>query len=191
MSEHATSALPGASFRGAVDIHEAGLTGMVTLRADLGAASVATAVQQATGCALPARRRLVRQGDMAVAWMSPDELLILCPHARAAALETDLTKALEGEFATAANLSDARAAFCISGAEWRGVLAKLCPVDFAALSVGELRRTRAAQVAMAVMVDAPDQVTVICFRSVAGYVFDLLSNAAASAAVRVSEPLSQ
>jgi sarcosine oxidase subunit gamma len=50
-------------------------------------------------------------------------------------------------------------------------------VDFVTLAPGELRRTRAAQVAAAFWREG-DGYTLVCFRSVAGYVMGLLSHSA-------------
>lgn len=180
MSETRTSALPAARHEGFVTVAEAGLQGMITLRGDLRSAAVAKAVKDATGSDLPAMRRIVQAGENAAAWMSPDELLILCPHDKAPAMEIALRAALTGEFATVANVSDARAVFSLTGAAWRDALAKLCPVDFSTLSAGDIRRTRAAQVAAAILVTGPDEVRLICFRSVAQYMFDILSSAAST-----------
>jgi sarcosine oxidase subunit gamma len=176
MSELATSALPGARYEGFVNVAEAGLHGMITLRGDL--AALAGAVQDATGCTIPNQRRVVQSGTNAVAWMSPDELLILCKYEAAPGLAASLAQALQGQFATVANVSDARAVFTVSGAMAKDALAKICPVDFGALREGDIRRTRAAQVAAAIWVSAPEEMTLVCFRSVAGYMFDLLSRAA-------------
>lgn len=176
MSDLAISALPGARFEGFATVAEAGLQGMITLRGDLGA--VAKALSDVTGCSLPATRKITQAGANALAWMSPDEVLILCPHDAAPAMEARLREALAGAFATVATVSDARAVFTVTGPAWRDALAKLCPVDFATLEVGDIRRTRAAQVAAAVLVTGPEEARVICFRSVAQYMFDLLSVAA-------------
>jgi sarcosine oxidase, subunit gamma len=54
---------------------------------------------------------------------------------------------------------------------------KISPVDFDALGLGELRRSRAAQVAAAFWRDDTG-FTVVCFRSVAGYMMALLSQSA-------------
>ena len=75
MSE-AQSALAGASREGMVRVREAGLHGMITLRGDLGSAKVKTAVKDAAGLDVPAQRKIVSEGETAVAWMSPDELLL-------------------------------------------------------------------------------------------------------------------
>ncbi|WP_296479027.1 sarcosine oxidase subunit gamma [Roseinatronobacter sp.] len=179
MSDLAQSALTGAEFEGFVTIREAGLQGMITLRGDLGAKAVMQAVKDAAGCAMPAARRVTTSGTSSVAWMSPDEVMILCPHDKAEGTARALATALEGSFATVAVVSDARAVFSVQGAAWRDALAKICPVDFSTLAQGDIRRTRAAQVAAAIWVSGKDEATLVCFRSVAGYVFDLLSTVSA------------
>jgi sarcosine oxidase subunit gamma len=105
---------------------------------------------------------------------------LLVPYVDAAAIATRLAAALAGEHALVANVSDARALFRISGAKADQVLMKLCPVDFATLPEGEIRRSRAAQVAAAFWRSAPDELSLICFRSVAAYVMGLLAVSARS-----------
>ena len=65
------------------------------------------------------------------------------------------------------------------GAAIREVLAKLTPADLrpGAIGIGEVRRTRLAQVPAAFWLDGEGKATVVCFRSVAEYVFGLLRNA--------------
>jgi len=177
MSE-AVSALNGQSYSGFATVAEAGLQGMITLRGDLGSAAMKKAVKAATGCDMPAARRIVMNETRGAGWMSPDELLILVAYADARATVEALAKALAGEHHLVADVSDARAMFRIAGAEADEVLMKLCPVDFARLAPGELRRTRAAQVAAALWKSQADEYTLVSFRSVAGYVFGLLETAA-------------
>ncbi|HPD94065.1 MAG: sarcosine oxidase subunit gamma [Rhodobacter sp.] len=174
----AVSALAGAHSTGMVDLADAGLQGMITLRGDLSSGALADAVRAATGAEVPARRR-VATGDRGQAlWMSPDELLLVVPYAQAATTVAALETALAGEFATAANVSDARAMVTIKGIEARNVLAKLCPVDFRDFAVGDLRRTRAAQVAAAIWREDENDWRLVCFRSVAGYVWGALATVA-------------
>jgi sarcosine oxidase subunit gamma len=181
MSE-ARSALPGAVFDGLVRIEEAGLRGMVTLRADLGAAKVRKAVTSVVGVDMPPVRGAVLSGGRGALWMSPDELLLLLPHGEAPGAVAALSKALAGVHHLAAEVSDARAVFRITGDldACREVLAKLSPADLspAAFAEGEVRRTRLGQVAAAFWIEEGG-ITLVSFRSVARYVFDLLSNAAA------------
>ncbi len=174
------NALGGATFDGLVRIDEAAPRGMIALRADLAAAPVQAAVQKITGLALPERRRIVGKGDLALAWMSPDELLILTPCAAAETHRQALESALKGQHHLAADVSDARALFTLTGPRAREVLAKLTPADLSptAFPPGELRRSRLAQVAAAFWQDAAGDISLICFRSQARYVFALLKNAA-------------
>jgi sarcosine oxidase subunit gamma len=184
MSE-ASSALPGASFAGLVRIEEAGLRGMVTLRADLKAAAVAKAVKAAIGVEMPGVRRAVVSGGKGALWMSPDELLLLLPHGEVSGAVAALSKALAKSHHLVAEVSDARAVFRLTGDPdaLREVLAKLTPADLApgVFEPGEVRRTRLGQVAAAFWIE-DGGITLVCFRSVARYVFDLLSNAAAPGA---------
>ena len=69
-------------------------------------------------------------------------------------------------------------AFDLQGPGAQGALAKLCPVDFAALAPSEVRRTRMAQIPAAFWRHG-DGWRILCFRSVAGYAEALLRNAAA------------
>jgi sarcosine oxidase subunit gamma len=176
----AASALPGAVAQGLVTIREAGLVGMVSLRADLSDPATATALKAASGCAIPDARGVTRAGDVTTAWMSPDEVLILCTHDAADGMAATLSQKLGDAHHLALNISDARAVFEITGPAWRDVLAKLTPADLSRDAFGpdEMRRTRLAQVAAAFWMTGEDQVRLICFRSVAGYVFDLLALAA-------------
>lgn len=170
----AVSALGGVSHKGFAEVAEAGLRGMITVRGDLASSKMKKAVKAVTGTPVPAQRRIEIEGDKAAAWMSPDELLILVPYEEARATVDVLEKALSGEHCLVADVSDARAVFTVAGEKALDVLAKLCPVDVGTLAEGEVRRTRAAQVAAAFWKSGPDEFTLVSFRSVAGYVMGLL-----------------
>lgn len=174
------SALKGESFDGFASIREIGPMGMITLRCDLAEKPLAAALKK-LGLSLPAARRIVQKEGRSVGWMSPDELLIILPYAEVAdALET-LRNALAKTHFLAADVSDARAVFRIEGEKADQVLAKLCPVDLARLEPGELRRTRAAQVAAAFWAEEGGY-TLVSFRSVAGYVMGILALSATKGA---------
>ncbi len=169
--------LGGASYSGFAEIREIGPLGMISLRARADLAQLTAAVKAAVKLGLPEVRRIVIKGDRAVGWMSPDEWLLVMPHAEVPAALARLTKALKGAHALAVDVSDARAVFRIEGQAAGDVLRKLAPVDLAALAPGELRRTRAAQVACAFWRDDAG-FTLVSFRSVAGYVLGLLTHSA-------------
>lgn len=181
MSE-ARSTLEGASRSGVIRIEEAGLRGMVTLRADLTAARVKKAVKAVAGVDLPGIRKVAFAEDRGALWMSPDELLLLMPLSEAPAGAARLDKALGDTHHLVAEVSDARAVFRLTGEldACREVLAKLTPADLrpGQFEEAEVRRTRLAQVAVAFWIE-DGGITLVCFRSVARYVFDLLVNAAA------------
>ena len=175
------SALNGVSRSGIATVEETGLRGMVTVRGDLASDAMGKALRDVIGADVPGQRQIVEGDKGKVAWMSPDELLVICDHAAAEDIVTALNAALQGAHALVVNVSDARAVFKVSGAAAREVLAKLAPVDLApgAFEPGMMRRTRMAQVAAAFWMNADGSFEIICFRSVAQYVFDVLVVASA------------
>ncbi|MBD3677436.1 MAG: sarcosine oxidase subunit gamma [Rhodobacteraceae bacterium] len=179
MSE-AVSALSGASYDGIVRVADAGLQGMIQLRGNLGKAAVKNAVTGVTGVDFPAARQANVNGERGILWMSPDELLVLVPYAEATQAVETITMALKKEHHLAADVSDARVMFSLEGEGLREVLAKLTPADMsrAGLPVGEMRRTRLAQVAAGVWLESETSARVIAFRSVAHYVMGLLTHSA-------------
>lgn len=180
MSDIAT-ALNGASFDGLVQVEEMRAQGMITLRGDFSDSGLVTAITDLAEVAMPGQREAVLNGTRGLVWMSPDELLLLCTYAEAPFLLGKLEVALDGYHALAVNVSDARACFTLNGAATREVLAKLAPVDMSADSfgLGQVRRTRLAQVAAAFWLTEDEGAQIVCFRSVGDYMFNLLKTAAA------------
>ena len=180
MSE-AVSVMNGARFNGAVTVEDAGLVGMIALRGDLASPAMARAVKAACGLVLPARGRIRSGSRGAVAWMSPDELLLFTGYAQAPARLTQLERALAGEHALAVDVSDARAQFTLRGKGVREVIAAGSPADLsaAALPVGAFRRSRLGQVPAAFWLEDAETLHLICFRSVGEHVWNWLCNAAA------------
>jgi sarcosine oxidase, subunit gamma len=181
MSE-AVTALRGRSFTGSVTVEDAGPVGMVTVRAVLSDEGVRAALATA-GAEVPEAGGLTWTDDGGTLWMSPDEVLILCAAHEAAGKASALARALDGSHALVADVSQARIVIRLTGRDVlvREVLAKLSPADLraSALPPGQVRRTRLGQVAAAFWFTSDGEAMLICFRSVADYVFALLSNAAA------------
>lgn len=180
MSEPVSALNKAVYNEGIARISEMGPAGMITLRGDLASKPVQKAAIAAAGVNMPDQRKCLSEGDCTMAWMSPDELLIICAYSDVGVKFADLQKNLNASHALAVNVSDARAVFEVRGPHAREVLAKLAPVDLApaAFAPGMFRRTRLAQVPAAFWMPQEDVFRVICFRSVAQYVFDLLSIAA-------------
>ena len=171
----AVSALDGVRFEGFATVAESSLVGMITLRGDLADATFQAAIGE-----IPGQGGVVSQGERTLLWMSPDELLLVLPYDQAPAEATRLAEALAGTHALVTNVSDARAMFRLEGKAAREVLAKLTPADLApgAFAPGQVRRTRLAQVAAAFWMPSETSFHIICFRSVAEYVFGLLKTSA-------------
>jgi sarcosine oxidase subunit gamma len=122
------------------------------------------AVAVAAGVADPAVRRWEGAGDRALVWMSPDERLLICPRWDAAALAGELS----GVAGLAADVSDMRAVFRVSGPGARDALAKGAPVDLsrAAFGAGDVRRTHLAETAAMIRGLEGEAFELFCFRSV-------------------------
>ena len=175
------SVLQNASYEGGIaTIREIGPTGMITLRGDFGTSALRKAASKAAGVELPETRMCSTEGESGIAWMAPDELLIMGAYADVPDRLAQINKAIAKHHALAVNVSDARAVFRVSGPQCREVMAKLAPVDLSAeqFTPGMFRRTRMAQAAAAFWMPDAETFQIICFRSVGQYMFDLLKVAA-------------
>ncbi len=171
------SALGGAAFDGFAQVREVGPLGMISLRCKHDVKALPKAIKTAVGVAMPGMGRIVHDGAFAAGWMAPDEVLLVLPYAQVAITLSKIAKVLADEHHLAVDVSDARAVFRIEGPDAVEVLMKLTPADVARLEPGELRRSRAAQVAAAFWAQ-DNGFTLVCFRSVADYVMGLLTHSA-------------
>ena len=148
---------------------------MVTLKAEL-TKSTRAAIKKALGIPAPATRKIAG----GIAWMAPDELLIMVPEGSTPRAVIDrLTAEIKAPM-LAVDVSDARAVFTLKGNKAREVLAKGAPVDLSpeAFTLGDFRRTRLGQIAVAFWLEADDEITLVCFASLKQFMFDWLVNAA-------------
>jgi sarcosine oxidase subunit gamma len=148
---------------------------MVTLKVELTKATRAS-LKKVLGTAVPAPRKITN----GVAWMAPDELLILVPEGETPQATIDRLMAEINAPMLAVDVSDARAVFTLKGNKAREVLAKGAPVDLSpeGFCIGDFRRTRLGQVAVAFWLEADDEITLVCFASLRQFMFDWLVNAA-------------
>ncbi|WP_299657098.1 sarcosine oxidase subunit gamma [uncultured Tateyamaria sp.] len=178
---NAISALNGATWaEGIAAVTEAPMQGMITLRGPLSDAKLKKAATTVAGVDMPGAGQAHVADDRGLCWMSPDELLVLCPYDDVAANTETMQSHLGDLHSLCVDVSDARAVFDLSGPHAREVLAKLVPVDMAPdqFTPGMFRRTRMAQVPAAFWMHDSDTIRIVCFRSQAQYVFDLLTTAA-------------
>ncbi|MEM1386426.1 MAG: sarcosine oxidase subunit gamma family protein [Pseudomonadota bacterium] len=180
MSEHAVTALQGASFDGQVAVREAPLRGMITLKGDLSDAAVASAVAAANGAEIPASGGASGTAEAGCLWMAPDEVLLTTALSSVGDHVAQLNEALGGHHVLVADVTGARAILVLEGSGAAEVLAKASPADLhpSVFTPGTFRRTRLAQIPAAFWCHRGDLIEVFCFRSVARYAFDLLANGA-------------
>ncbi|MCA1334848.1 sarcosine oxidase subunit gamma [Pseudooceanicola marinus] len=175
-------ALGGAAFDGYVRVAEEPLRAMFTLRGDLSAKALKNAATGLAAVDMPGQGQVALNGEHCIAWMSPDELLVMTPWDEHAKALGQLDATLTDPALNYTDVSQARALFSLSGPDGlvREVAAKLAPVDLspAAFPAGSFRRSRIGQVSAAIWMPAPGRIEVVCFRSVADYVFTLLRDAA-------------
>ena len=174
------SALQGKVAAGEVTVSETGLRGMISLRGNLENRKLQNVCAKLSGVKFPAQGKAASNEVSGLAWMTPDEVLVMVPHEAVADGIAAINKALSGQHFLATDVSDARAVFSVEGDFAREVIAKLAPVDLHpdTFKVGDFRRTRLGQVAAAFWMTDDDTFQVICFRSVAEYTFDLLAASA-------------
>ncbi|MEO8531584.1 MAG: sarcosine oxidase subunit gamma family protein [Deltaproteobacteria bacterium] len=165
------------------DVSRATPRAMLSLRSRRFDTSLKDDLTRATMVAFPAPLTISQTGEIAIAWMATDELLILCPEERRDVLVASIKGASDGADLLITDVSDIRMQFTLSGGPLREVLARITPADVSqsALPVGMFRRSMIGQIAAAFWFSAPNQAQVLCFRSVGDYVEDVLKNAAAYA----------
>ncbi|MFQ6548733.1 sarcosine oxidase subunit gamma [Aestuariibius sp. 2305UL40-4] len=161
-------------------VRRAGPRGMIAVRCDLGDRALRSVATGVTGLDFPEALEAKCVGEKGLCWMSPDELLVMVPHAEVAEARQRIEAALEGMHALVADVSDMRAVFFVEGSGVRDVLAKVSPADTraAALLPGRFRRTRIGQVAGAFWLRDGESAEILCFRSVGSYVERLFIAAA-------------
>lgn len=182
---NAVSTLQGKVAAGEVTVREGGLRGMITIRGDLTNSKLKSVCKSLSGFAMPDKGKAASKGDKGIAWMSPDEMLLLVQHGEVADALDKIAKAMKGQHYLAENVSDARTHLTVEGAFSREVIAKLAPADLHpdSFKVGDFRRTRLGQVAAAFWMTDDETFEVVCFRSVGEYAFDLLAASAKAGAV--------
>jgi len=151
--------------------------GMIDLRGLASDRKFMTAAKGVLGIDLPKKHRTTASwGDSKVLWLSIDQWLILCPHARVAELLAKLRNALAGIHALAVDVSDMRAVIRLEGGGCREILMKGCSLDLlnGEYVPGTVRRMRFAEIAALLHVVEADVFDIYIFRSYAHYAWEFL-----------------
>lgn len=172
-----------------VSIREIAGRGMIDLRGLATDADFIAAAGEAFGISLPlVPRTSISWGDIKILWLSPDQWLILCPHAKVADLLATLDNALQGIHSLCVDVSDMRAVIRIEGEGAREVLMKGAAIDLLGPEYpqGTIRRARYAEIGALIHIVEDDIIDLYVFRSYAQYAWDhLLATAKEGAKIRV------
>ena len=158
-------------------------TGMITVRGDLRSPRMQQVLESASLGKIPQTGKFCTDNDRFIAWMSPDELLLIVPGDVVAELAASLSQELVSLPGLAVDVSDARVLFEIVSPAVRDILAKETPADMLPSAFGHntVRRTRLGQVAVAIWLPKPGQARLVCRTSEASYVEELLNSSCSSA----------
>ncbi len=153
--------------------------GMVMVRGQLGSRAFASALSGA-GCPVPAKGRIVHRDGIDSAWMSPDELLVMCKSGALGKVCRELSTCLQDIHHLVVDVSDMRAEFEVNG-DVRDILAKGTPADLSpgSFRAGDFRRSRIGQVQAAFWLTGKECARLICRRSEAEYLAGWLERATA------------
>ena len=153
--------------------------GMVSVKADLFDAKVREIIESISGIQCPQKGKISVGKKMSVGWMSTDEYAIFGESSDAIKLVGMIESKLNKYNHLCLNMSDSRRCFHLKGKGWREVLSKGTPSDLSpkAFDKGLLRRTRIANVAVAIWSFNETEVFIISMTSVGDFVLEWLNNA--------------
>jgi sarcosine oxidase subunit gamma len=151
--------------------------GLLSVRGDLLANFFKNAFQKVFISDFPEIRKFVVCKECTIAWMSPDELLIIMAPMNVKKVQKKLVAALNGIHSSVEDISSSREIFQVKGKNVRDAMGKLSPVNFSIneFKVGSFRRTRLSQVPSALWMTDQDIIKVMCFKSVSEYTLAILN----------------
>lgn len=169
----------------AVHLDVAGARTLLNLRGDATDTRFCEIVAEVAGAPLPERPNGWTGGeDGSVAWLGPDEWLIMAPEGRASSLEGGLRERCGDDAASAMALSVVDVShndigFVLSGIMAREVLAKGCPLDLhaGAFAKGRCAQTRLAQTRALLICRAEHTIEIRVRNSFAAYIARWLQDA--------------
>ena len=153
--------------------------GMVSVKADLLNARVREIIESISGTQCPQIGKISNGKKMSVGWMSTDEYAIFGESSDAIKLVGRIESKLKKYNHLCLNMSDSRRCFHLKGKGWREVLSKGTPSDLSpkAFCKGVFRRTRIANVAVAIWSINETEVFIISMTSVGDFLLEWLKNA--------------
>ena len=151
--------------------------GKLNIRGD---ADIMPGILAQTGCpALPGNNRFITTGERHLAWLGPDEYLLLCETGR----EEEIHARLQLDFAdihsAVTNVTDSLCVLQIRGHAVRQVLAKGCTLDLhpQQFTAGQCAQTYLSHAAITLLATDENRFLLVCRTSFAPYMVDWLEDA--------------
>ena len=173
-----------------VVLRECPMRGLLILRGDGADPGFRSAVSSVLGLD-PVVEPLtaVRQRDVAMLWLGPDEWLVVTPDRRVERIERVLRDALDGRPAALTDVSHSRAILVLEGPDARAVLSKGCPLDLHPRVFGPGRCAQSRLARCQVLIHQPSAAPafeIYILRSFAQYAWTWLVDAGQEFGVRIA-----
>ena len=164
-----------------VEMGERAFWGHVNLRGDGTDEAFQAGVERVVGARAPIEPNTVsRIGDMLIAWLGPDEWLVVSPPDGKDGLAAKLQEALTGLHVSVNDISGGQTIIRLHGARARDLLNKGCPLDLhpRAFGAGQCAQSHIAKSnALIIQVDDRPTYDVVVRRSFADYLARWLNHA--------------
>jgi sarcosine oxidase subunit gamma len=156
-----------------VEMCELAFWGHVNLRGDSGDEAFQAGVESVVGVRVPAEPNTVaRAGENAIAWLGPDEWLVISHPDSREGISAMLSDALAGLHVSVNDISSGQTIIRLRGARARDLLSKGCPIDLhpRAFGPGQCAQSHIAKSnALIIQVDDEPTYDVVVRRSFADY----------------------
>ena len=162
-----------------ISIEEVSDFGFVIVKANFSDVKIRGLLHAVTGLDAPVTGKINTSKKMSVAWMSTDEYAIILKSSDVAKFTKKIKTKMKSNNHLCLDMSDSRRCFKLFGNGWREVLSKGTPVDLnpKEFIVGGFRRTRIANLAVAIWSVSDNEAYVLSMYSVGGFIFEWLKNA--------------
>ncbi|OZG73569.1 sarcosine oxidase subunit gamma [Hahella sp. CCB-MM4] len=170
-----------------VSAGELNLLGHLVIRGNAEEAAFCSGIEAALGVQLPETLKSVEGDDVSMSWIAPDEWLVLCPLAKAFAVEETLRENLNGHYSVV-NVSGGQTVVRLSGSNAVNVLKKSSPYDFhdSHFPVGKVVTTAFAKTQAVICRKSADTWDLVIRRSFADYAWRWLEDAASEYGLQVT-----
>ncbi len=162
-----------------VSIEEVKDFGLIIVKANFLDNKICDLLQTSTGLQTPKTGKISIGKNLSIGWMSKDEYAIILRNVDADRIANKIKVKMKKEDHLCINMSDSRRCFRLLGHGWREVLSKGTPADLhpEVFGVGGFRRTRIANVAVAIWPTSDNEVYIFSMFSVGSFILDWLRTA--------------